>query len=135
MDAESNDSKKKGYSQGYSSLSPDRLETAYGAMLFKVALCRFISVTNNPNQTRQQLEGSLWGLRLPFTQLPVWHVIKFTQFDPVTCTCSTADVIHAQPACTDKYKRPIPGCFDTTLVNDRTRKGRGAEGKDIHACS
>ncbi|KAN0140927.1 hypothetical protein V8E53_001371, partial [Lactarius tabidus] len=97
------------------SVSLDRLETAYGAMLFKVALCRFISVTNHPNQTRQQLEGSLWGLCLLFTRLPVWHVIKFTQFDPVTCTHSTADTIHAQPARTDKYKQPIPGRFDTAL--------------------
>ena len=116
-------------------VSLDRLETMYGAPLFKVALRRFISATNNPNQTRQQLEGSLWGLRLPFTRLPVWHVIKFTQFDLVSCTRLTTDSIHARPAHTDKHKRLIHGRFDTALVNDGTGKGCGAKGKVIQPCS
>ncbi|KAI9435278.1 hypothetical protein H4582DRAFT_2112374 [Lactarius indigo] len=75
----------------------DRLQDLYGAPLFKVALRRFISATNNPDQTHQQLESSLWGLRLPFNRLPVWHVIKFTRFDPITGKNLTSDAIHAQP--------------------------------------
>ncbi|KAH9009614.1 hypothetical protein EDB85DRAFT_2162501 [Lactarius pseudohatsudake] len=81
----------------------DRLQDLYGAPLFKVALHRFISVTNNPGQTRQQLESSLWGLRLPFNRLPVWHVIKFTRSNPITGNCSTSDAIHAQPTRKGKY--------------------------------
>ncbi|KAI9451165.1 hypothetical protein BJY52DRAFT_1206005 [Lactarius psammicola] len=108
-----------------------RLQDSYGAPLFKVALRRFISATNNPDQTRQQLEGSLWGLRLPFTRLPVWHVIKFTQFDPVTGKYSTSDAIHAQPTQNDKYNRPIPGRFNTALINDGTGKEHGVKGYHV----
>ena len=106
----------------------DRIQDKYGAPLFKVALRRFISATNNPNQTRQQLEGSLWGLRLPFSRLPVWHVIKFTQFDPITRRSSTSDAVHAQPTRNDKRNRPIPGRFDTALINDGTGKRQGIKG-------
>jgi hypothetical protein len=110
----------------------DRLQDTYGAPLFRVALRRFISATNNPNQSRQQLERSLWGQRLPFTRLPIWHVIKFTQLDSVTGKRSTADAIHARPTRDDKYKRPIPGRFDTVLVNDGTGKERGVRGKIVN---
>jgi hypothetical protein len=110
----------------------DRLQDLYGAPLFKVALRRFISATNNPNQSRQQLESSLWGLRLPFTRLPIWHVIKFTQIDPVTHKRSTADAIHVRPARNGKYGRPIPGRFDTALINDGTGKEHGTKGKVQH---
>ncbi|KAF8261595.1 hypothetical protein EI94DRAFT_1780209 [Lactarius quietus] len=40
----------------------DRLQDTYGAPLFKVALRRFILSINNPTQTCQQLEASLWQL-------------------------------------------------------------------------
>jgi hypothetical protein len=106
-----------------------RLQDSYGAPLFKVALRRFISTTNDRNQSRQQLERSLWRIRLPFTRLPVWHVIKFTRSDPLTGTRSTADSIHVQPARHDKRQRPIPGRFDTALINDGTGVEYGIKGE------
>ncbi|KAI9440150.1 hypothetical protein H4582DRAFT_2111250 [Lactarius indigo] len=106
----------------------DRLQDLYGAPLFKVALRRFISATNNPDQTRQQLESSLWGLRLPFNRLPVWHVIKFTRFDPITGKNLTSDAIHAQPTRKGKHNRLITGRFDTALINDGTGKEHGVKG-------
>ena len=107
----------------------NRLQDAYGAPLFKVALRRFISTTNDGNQTRQQLERSLWRIRLPFNRLPVWHVIKFMRSDPLTGTRSTADSIHVKPAYHDKRQRPIPGHFDTALINDGTGIGHGIKGE------
>ncbi|KAI9433254.1 hypothetical protein H4582DRAFT_2061067 [Lactarius indigo] len=106
----------------------DRLQDLYGAPLFKVALRRFISATNNPDQTRQQLESSLWGLCLPFNRLPVWHVIKFTRFDPITGKNLTSDAIHAQPTRKGKHNRLITGRFDTALINDGTGKEHGVKG-------
>ncbi|KAH9006297.1 hypothetical protein EDB86DRAFT_2824571 [Lactarius hatsudake] len=106
----------------------DRLQDLYGAPLFKVTLCRFISVSNNPDQTRQQLESSLWGLRLPFNQLPVWHVIKFTWSNPITSNCLTSDAIHAQPTRKGKYNQTIARHFDTALINDGTGKEHGVKG-------
>ena len=107
----------------------DRLQESYGAPLFKVALRRFISTTNDRNQSRQQLEESLWRIHLPFTRLPVWHVIKFTRYEPISGTRPTADMIHVKPASYDKRQRPIPGRFDTALINDGTGTGLGIKGE------
>ena len=106
-----------------------RIEDSYGVPLFKVALRRFISTTNDRNQTRQQLEHSLWRIHLPFTRLPVWHLIKFTRLDPLTGTRSTADSIHVQPARNDQRQRPIPGRFDTALINDGAGTEYGIKGE------
>ncbi|KAN0137729.1 hypothetical protein V8E53_004485 [Lactarius tabidus] len=113
----------------------ERLQDSYGAPLFKVALRRFISFANNRNQTRQQLESSLWRIHLPFTRLPVWHVIKFTR--PNTSPASpgarsiVSDSIHVQPARYDKRQRLIPGRFDTALINDGTGVEHGIKGYHI----
>ena len=48
-------------------VSLEMLQDSYGALLFKVALQQFVSCTNNPTQSHQQLEQSLWQLCLPFT--------------------------------------------------------------------
>ncbi|KAF8262583.1 hypothetical protein EI94DRAFT_1773159 [Lactarius quietus] len=102
----------------------DRLQDTYRAPLFKVALHRFISATNSPNQSCQQLEDSLWGLFLPFTCLP---------FDPVTGKHSMVDAIHARLTRNGKHNQPIPGQFDTALINDGTGKGHGVKGYHFHA--
>ena len=115
-------------------VSLEMLQDSYGAPLFKVALRRFVSCTNNPTQSRQQLEQSLWQLRLPFTRLPVWHVIKFTCVDPLTGTRSTSDSIHVQPERRDKHGRPIPGRFDTALINDGTGTAHGINGESETLC-
>ena len=107
----------------------ERLQDLYGAPLFKVALRRFISSANDQNQSRRQLENSLWRTRFPFTRLPVWHVIKFTRSDPSTGAHQTADSIHVKPAKHDKRKRLIPGRFDTALINDGTGTEHGIKGK------
>ena len=107
----------------------ERLQDLYGASFFKVALRRFISYANNRNQTRQQLENSLWRIRLPFTRLPVWHVIKFARPDASPGTHSmVSDSIHVQPARHDKHQQLIPGRFDTALINDGTGAENGIKG-------
>ncbi|KAF8259555.1 hypothetical protein EI94DRAFT_1780663 [Lactarius quietus] len=99
-------------------VSLEALEVSYGAPLFKVALRRFISCTKDQSQSRQQLERSLWQQCLPFTRLPVWHVLKFTRTDPVNGAQTTTDSIHVQPAKYNKANRFIPGHFNTALIND-----------------
>jgi hypothetical protein len=78
--------------------------------------------------TTGQLEQSIWNIHFPFRRLPVWHKIKFTQHDPATNLTSTADSIHARPAKVDSRGRPVPGRFDTALVNDGTGGDTGIEG-------
>ncbi|KAF8259731.1 hypothetical protein EI94DRAFT_1773877 [Lactarius quietus] len=101
-----------------SAVSLKALQVLYGALLFKVALRRFISSMKDQTQSCQQLECTLWQHHLPFTRLPIWHIVKFTCIDPVTGACSTSDSIHVQPAKYDKSNRFIPGCFDTALINE-----------------
>ncbi|KAF8259179.1 hypothetical protein EI94DRAFT_1617172 [Lactarius quietus] len=112
-------------------VSLDTLQDLYGAPLFKVALRRFVSLANNPTQSRQQLEHSLWQIRLSFTRLPVWHVIKFASTDPITRVRSVTDSIHVRPAKHDKRNRLIPGRFDTALINDGTGAMHGIKGHSV----
>ena len=106
----------------------DILVSKYGATHFRTALARFIALTNEPNLTRAQLERKLWGVRIPFNKLPVWHRIKFMQTDPSTSTVSTADSIHCCPGQWDSHGRLIPGRFDTALINDGTGEDIGLDG-------
>ncbi|KJA19341.1 hypothetical protein HYPSUDRAFT_1096163 [Hypholoma sublateritium FD-334 SS-4] len=94
------------------SISIDNLVSRYGATHFRTALERFVALTNEPNLTRAQLERKLWGIRIPFTKLPVWHRIKFTRQDP-----SSGEV--------------LPARFDPALINDGTGKDVGLEGYHI----
>ncbi|KAF8267150.1 hypothetical protein EI94DRAFT_1842165 [Lactarius quietus] len=112
-------------------VSLDTLQDLYGAPLFKVALRIFVSLANNPTQSRQQLEHSLWQIRLSFTQLPVWHVIKFASTDPITHVRSVTDSIHVRPAKHDKRNWLIPGRFNTMLINDGTGAMHGIKGHSI----
>jgi hypothetical protein len=104
------------------------LVAKYGATHFRTALARFIALTNEPNLTRAQLERKLWGVRIPFNKLPVWHRIKFTRTDPSTSMVSTADSIHCRPGRHDSRGKTIPGRFDTALINDGTGEDIGLDG-------
>ena len=99
-------------------VSHEWLRTDYGARFFLPALCRFISLSNKPQQTRPELEESLWNVMIPFTTLPIWHVIKFLCINPITRITSTADSVHSQPARHDKHRHVISGRFDMALLND-----------------
>ena len=112
----------------------DRLEQDYGATHFRNALRRFIALLNNPRLTTGQLEQSIWNIHFPFRKLPVWHKIKFTRPDPATNVTSTADSIHTRPAKVDSHGRPVPGRFDTALINDGTGGDTGIEGVCLSKC-
>ncbi|KAI0685846.1 hypothetical protein BC835DRAFT_1454729 [Cytidiella melzeri] len=48
------------------------------------ALARFVTLTNEPNITRGQLEHAIWNFHLPLRKLSVWHHLKFQRMDVVT---------------------------------------------------
>ena len=109
----------------------DRLEREYGAKFFRVALRRFIARSNEPHLNKRQLEEKIWHIHLPFRKLPVWHKIKYTRQDPFTHITITADSIHVRRATNDKRGRPVPGRFDTALVNDGTGRETGIQGESF----
>ncbi|KAF8810733.1 hypothetical protein BYT27DRAFT_7253430 [Phlegmacium glaucopus] len=107
------------------------LVTKYGATHFRTALARFIALSNDPDLTRAQLERKLWGIRMPFTKVAVWHRIKFMRTDPSTLTVSTSDSIHCRPEREDSHGKLIPSRFDTGLINDGTGEDIGLDGYHI----
>lgn len=111
----------------------NRITKKWHAPLFKTALRRYISLLNNPGLTAAQLEHSLWDVHFPFRSLPIWNVVKYLDIDPVKKLQSTADTVHAKPACTSRQNRHIDGRFDTALVNEggTGRSNDGLEGTSI----
>lgn len=106
----------------------DVLVAEYGATHFRTALARFIAATNDPGLTRAQLERKLWGVRIPFNRLPVWHRIKFVVTDALTSRLLTSDSIHCHPGRHDSRGKLVPGRFDTALINDGTGEDIGLDG-------
>jgi hypothetical protein len=106
----------------------DVLVTKYGATHFRTALTHFIALSNDPDLTRGQLERKLWGIRMLFTKVAVWHHIKFMRMDPSTLTVSTSDSINCRPERKDSHGKPVPSCFDTALINDGTGEDIGLKG-------
>jgi len=107
----------------------DHLERDYGAKFFQVALWCFIACSNEPHLNKRQLEEKIWHIHLPFRKLPVWHKIKYTHQDPFTHITITTDSIHIWCATNDKHGHPVPGRFDTALVNDGTGHETGIQGE------
>ncbi|EAU80829.2 hypothetical protein CC1G_04939 [Coprinopsis cinerea okayama7 len=108
-----------------------RIETLvndYGAVHFKMALARFVSRLNNPDQTTAQLERSVWDVRIPLQKFHVWHRIKYRRQDTYTGDISTVDSIHCRPETTDKHGRPVPARFDTALINLGSGRDTGLDG-------
>ena len=110
------------------SVSFQQLVDDYGATFFMAALARFVSLTNNPNIRRAQLENDLLNTFFSFSKVQVWHRAKFVREDSVTGVWSTVDSVHVQPSRSNKHGNQIPSRFDTVLVNDGTGQVTGVEG-------
>src|SRR6266566_5406163 len=93
----------------------NRITEKWHAPLFRTALRRYISLLNDPELNAAQLERSLWDIHFPFHSLPVWKVVKYLNIDPVTGMKSTANSVHAKPACMSTQKHHIDGRFDTAM--------------------
>lgn len=111
------------------SVTIDQLVNEYGATYFRPALARFIALANEPNLTRAQLEVKLHSVRVPFSRVPVWHRIKYLREDLASRTTVTADSIHVRPSTINDRGHPVPGRFDTALVNGGTGGDTGVEGE------
>ncbi len=108
--------------------SLDTIINDYGATHFRNALVCYLVLANDPNLTRQQVERKIWGVRLLFVCLPVWHRLKFLHTDHYTGLDSTSDIIHSQPAKMLSGKH-IPAHFDTAWIAEDGLAGDiGVEG-------
>ncbi|KAK7439988.1 hypothetical protein VKT23_017241 [Stygiomarasmius scandens] len=98
----------------------------YGATHFIDAIQRFVAQYQTPDRrwTRTTLEKAATYTHLPFRKVSVFHRVKFTENDRYsiraghpTCSKSTVDSIHCQPARRDNRNKMVPGRFDTALIS------------------
>jgi hypothetical protein len=109
----------------------ETMETEYGAEHFRAVLRRYIVLSNSPHLTTAQVERRLWDIHFPFRHLPVYHRIKYSRTQPYTGLTQIVDSIHAYPRRHDVRDRPIPGRFDTALINEGTGGDVGVIGKSF----
>jgi hypothetical protein len=96
----------------------DVLARDYGALEFQDALADFVAQVNCPGASRTALRHRAHNTHIPFSGVPVYHNIKFTNAES-----EIVDVVHVRPEQKDSRGRIIPGRFDTVLVNSRGPNG------------
>ncbi|KAK7060730.1 hypothetical protein VNI00_000462 [Paramarasmius palmivorus] len=101
----------------------DKLVYDYGATDFEYTLGEYVAQAQAPDRrlTAATLRSATQRVLefVPFSKVPVFHRIKFTESDPYSVTKSeefVADSVHVEPKRKDKRGREIPGRFDTVLV-------------------
>ncbi|TEB23184.1 hypothetical protein FA13DRAFT_1757116 [Coprinellus micaceus] len=106
------------------------IKSKHGATHFRVALARYIVLTNDPDISQTALESRIRHLRLPFRKVPVWHRIKWLQDDAYTRKISTIDSVHSR-ALQETTRGSLPARFDTVLVDEGTGGEHGLSGRRV----
>lgn len=94
--------------------------TRYGATFFRDALARFAIKRNNPLLSAHEVERRSGGLYFGFNSVAAYHKIKVNLPDVQGLgiqELGRQDVIHVRPERKDKYRRIVPGRFDTALAH------------------
>ena len=94
------------------------LKTRYGAPNFQDALADFVTQVNYPEARGSTLRSHAANMLIPFQGVPVFHIIKFTEFEE----SETIDSIHARPG--KMSRRITPSRFDTVLVDSPSQDSR-----------
>ncbi|THU80703.1 hypothetical protein K435DRAFT_695144 [Dendrothele bispora CBS 962.96] len=99
-------------------------ERGYGAVDFAMALKRFVVQFREPNLPANQVDDYARFVVLPFRSLPVWHKLKFVNFELFGKT--TLDSICAHPRrYTKEGKVSQTARFDTALIKVKSDPGNG----------
>jgi hypothetical protein len=110
----------------------DEIVSGYGASFFREALRRHIVLSKHSGSrqlTPNQLERAILFTPLPFTAVPVYHKLKFTQpAESARTRRVTLDAIYVRPERKSKKGVVIPARFDTALVNIGRGRETGVQG-------
>ena len=100
------------------SIDFDTLADNYGALDIHNALTVYLARERNPLLSGIRLQHAASLIVLPFYSIQIYHKIRFynAPVDDWLNSEDVADVAHARPSYNDKQGRPIPGRFDTVLV-------------------
>ncbi|CDO77553.1 hypothetical protein BN946_scf184912.g52 [Trametes cinnabarina] len=98
---------------------------AYGATLLPEALSRFVVQYRDPGLSLAEARREATSVYLRFESVPAFHRLKFILNDAqdLGIMDDSYDTAHARPARHDRRGRPVPGRFDTVLINE---DGRGS---------
>jgi hypothetical protein len=96
-------------------VSFDSLASEYGALAFQDTLAEFIAQVNNPGASRGALKNVAHNTHIPFSHIPVYHKIKFTDLNDLNESVIT-DCAHIRPEHKDQRGRIIPARFDTVII-------------------
>ncbi len=95
----------------------DNLKLRYGALQFQDMLANFITQVNNPGARGNILYTYAEDTLIPFHQVPVFHIIKFTVTGNAK-EMGIIDSVYAQLEQRGVCRQIIPSCFDTVLVQN-----------------
>jgi len=100
--------------------------TKYGAMEFIPALSHFIAQYQHHEYLKTQVEAAANSIHIPFSKISVFHHLKFISYDVYSLNPLDEIVvnsIHTDPVHFDKYRKVVPGRFDTVIVRFKDSNG------------
>ncbi len=111
----------------------DKAAEEYGALYFRDALARFLVRYQHPTLTDAEVERALDTVVIRFRHVPVYHRMKFVLEDAQELGImeDTRDAAHARPQRKNKHGTPVPGRFDTVLVNEGDGGDLGVHGMKV----
>ncbi|KAI0350324.1 hypothetical protein OH77DRAFT_1593589, partial [Trametes cingulata] len=114
-------------------LSFDDAAERYGDAYLRDALARFVVQYRDPTLSAAEVEQESLNVTYHFRKIQAFHKLKFLLEDAQALGImdDIQDVAHARPARRDKQGRPVPGRFDTVLVNDGTGGQSGVNGYHV----
>jgi len=106
--------------------------TKYGATQFIPALSWFIAQYQHPEYSKAQVKVASDHIHIPFSKVSVFHRVKFVSYDVYSLHPldeSVVDSIHVDPVHFDKYRKIVPGRFDTAIIQVKdSRSDLGLKG-------
>jgi hypothetical protein len=109
----------------------DNIHNKYSAIHFIPALSHFIALYQNPEYSKAQVETASHSIHIPFNKLSVFHRIKFVSYDLYALNPLDeviVDSIHVNPVHLNKYRKVVPGRFDTAIINVAPGNNLGVQG-------
>ena len=100
--------------------------TKYSATQFIPALSHFIAQYQHPEYSKAQVKAASTSIHIPFSKISVFHCLKFVSYDIYSLNPLDEIVvnsIHTDPVHFDKYKKVVPGRFDTVVVQVKDSNG------------
>ena len=111
-------------------LSFEAAASQYGVPHLRDALARFVVSYRDPTLSHAEIKRTSLNVPFHFRKVEAYHKLKFLLEDTqqLGIMDMVHDVAHARPARHDKLGRPVPGRFDTVLINDGSGGRSGVQG-------